>query len=41
MGEQRPGPHHPWAESMTAATLNPRLQEIADDFNAVPGTERL
>ena len=26
---------------MTAATLNPRLQEIADDFNAIPGTERL
>jgi cysteine desulfuration protein SufE len=26
---------------VTAATLNPRLQEIADDFNAVPGTERL
>ena len=26
---------------MTAATLNPRLQEIADDFNAVMGQERL
>ena len=26
---------------MTAATLNPRLQEIADDFNAMPGKERL
>jgi cysteine desulfuration protein SufE len=26
---------------VTAATLNPRLQEIADDFNALPGTERL
>ena len=26
---------------MTAATLNPRLQEIADDFNGVPSTERL
>ncbi len=26
---------------MTATTLHPRLQEIADDFNALPGTERL
>ena len=26
---------------MTAATLHPRLQEIADDFNALPGAERL
>lgn len=26
---------------MTAATLHPRLQEIADEFNAIPGTERL
>jgi cysteine desulfuration protein SufE len=26
---------------VTAATLHPRLQEIADDFNALPGTERL
>ena len=26
---------------MTAATLNPRLQEIADDFNAVMGQDRL
>ena len=26
---------------MTAATLNPRLQEIADDFNAISGSERL
>ena len=26
---------------MTAATLNPRLQEIADDFNAIPDAERL
>ena len=26
---------------MTTATLHPRLQEIADDFNAVPGSERL
>ncbi len=26
---------------MTAATLNPRLQEIADDFNAIPGPQRL
>ena len=26
---------------MTAATLNPRLQEIADDFNAMSGSERL
>ena len=26
---------------MTAGTLNPRLQEIADDFNAMPGKERL
>ena len=26
---------------MTAATLNPRLQEIADDFNAMTGQERL
>jgi cysteine desulfuration protein SufE len=26
---------------MTPATLNPRLQEIVDDFNAMPGQERL
>ena len=26
---------------MTTPTLNPRLQEIADDFNAMPGKERL
>jgi cysteine desulfuration protein SufE len=26
---------------VTAATLHPRLQEIADDFNAVPGHDRL
>ena len=26
---------------MTAATLNPRLQEIVDDFNAVEGRDRL
>ena len=26
---------------MTTTTLHPRLQEIADDFNALPGTERL
>ena len=26
---------------MTAATLNPRLQEIADDFNAVMAQDRL
>lgn len=26
---------------MTAGTLNPRLQEIADDFEAVPGQEKL
>ena len=26
---------------MTTPTLNPRLQEIADDFNALPGAERL
>ena len=26
---------------MTAATLNPRLQEIVDDFNAMTGQERL
>ena len=26
---------------MTAATLHPRLQEIADDFNAMSGSERL
>jgi len=26
---------------VTAATLNPRLQEIADDFNAVMGQDRL
>jgi cysteine desulfuration protein SufE len=26
---------------VSAATLNPRLQEIADDFNAMPGKERL
>ncbi len=26
---------------MTPATLNPRLQEIVDDFNAMPDSERL
>ncbi|HYB89317.1 MAG TPA: SufE family protein [Streptosporangiaceae bacterium] len=26
---------------MTAVMLHPRLQEIADDFNAVPGQDRL
>ena len=26
---------------MTAAALHPRLQEIADEFNAIPGTQRL
>ena len=26
---------------MTAGTLNPRLQEIAGDFGAVPGSQRL
>ena len=26
---------------MTAATLHPRLQEIADEFNAITGKERL
>ena len=26
---------------MTAATLHPRLQEIADDFNAMPDKDRL
>jgi len=26
---------------VTAAALHPRLQEIADDFNALPGAERL
>ena len=41
VGEQRPGAHHPRGEPVTAATLNPRLQEIADDFNAVAGQERL
>src|SRR5689334_23978378 len=41
VGEQRPGAHHPWGEPVTAATLNPRLQEIADDFNAVEGQDRL
>ncbi len=26
---------------MTASTLHPRLQDIADEFNAVPGRDRL
>ena len=26
---------------MTSATLHPRLQEIADDFNSMPGKDRL
>jgi cysteine desulfuration protein SufE len=26
---------------MTAATLHPRLQDIADEFNALPGPDRL
>jgi len=26
---------------VTATALHPRLQEIADEFNAIPGTERL
>src|SRR5499427_4450389 len=41
VGEQRPRPHHAWGEPVTAATLHPRLQEIADDFNAVMGQDRL
>src|SRR6266699_797403 len=41
VGQQCPGPHHAWGEPVTAATLHPRLQEIADDFNALPGAERL
>jgi cysteine desulfuration protein SufE len=30
-----------FGEPMTTATLNPRLQEIADDFNAMPARQRL
>src|SRR5215468_9760185 len=41
VGEQRPGAHHAWGEPVTAVILHPRLQEIADDFNAVDGQERL
>ena len=41
VGEQCPGPHHARGEPVTAATLHPRLQEIAGDFTALPGAERL
>src|SRR5579863_2272386 len=44
VGEQRPGAHHPRGQPVTAGmptSLNPRLQEIVDDFNAVSGRDRL
>ena len=43
VGKQRPGPDPPGrrARDGSAGTLNPRLQEIADDFDAVPDKERL
>src|SRR5262249_7484452 len=41
VGEHRPGPHHPRGKSVTTAALHHRLQEIADEFNAIAGKERL
>jgi cysteine desulfuration protein SufE len=43
MGELGPGADPPRREAVMvgASTLNPRLQEIAEDFSAVPGTQRL
>ena len=41
VGEQRAGAHHPRGQPVTADTLNPRLQEIVEDFNAVSGRDRL
>jgi cysteine desulfuration protein SufE len=43
MGELGPGAHPPGRKAVTAGTgtLHPRLQEIAEDFTAVPGPDRL
>jgi cysteine desulfuration protein SufE len=41
MGEQRPGPYHPRGQPVTPAALHPRLQEIVEDFAAVPDRDRL
>src|ERR1700722_21019814 len=41
MGEQRPGSHPPRGQPGSTPTLNPRLQEIVDDFSAMAGKERL
>src|SRR5262245_7590423 len=41
VGDQRPGAHRPGGTRVRGDTLHPRLQEIADDFNAVMGQERL
>jgi cysteine desulfuration protein SufE len=43
MGELGPGAHPQGGGAVTATadTLNPRLQEIAEDFSAMPGKERL
>ena len=41
VGQQRPRPHHPGGQTVTSHTLNPRLQDIVDEFGAVPGQEKL
>ena len=41
VGEHRPCSHYPRGQPVSTPTLNPRLQEIADDFNAMSGKERL
>ena len=42
VGEQRRRAHHPGRQTVTTAgTLNPRLQDIVDDFDSVSGQEKL
>jgi cysteine desulfuration protein SufE len=41
VGEQCRGPHHPRRKPVTTTALHPQLQEIADEFAAVPESERL
>src|SRR5260370_8481301 len=36
-----PGPHHRRGQRGTAVALHPRLQEIVDDFDALPGKDKL
>ena len=40
VGQQRPRPDHPGGQTVTV-TLNPRLQDIVDEFDAVPGKDKL